>query len=407
METLALESLTPNRPLPQAPHGQTPGVPAGAGPEQLLGFGTFDYDVQADRGVWSDGLYELLEYPAGHRPAATQALFLNHMAPEVAAQKQRQLSDNIRMHQAEYADEFPVTTAAGNLRRIQVTGRRFYDADGQPVRYVGIIRTISSQDGESQQLSRYVDELQRSNKELEEFAYIASHDLQEPLRKISTFSGRLYARYHDELGNEGGQYLDRILASTESMRSLIDNLLDYSRIARGDEPLQPTRLDVILVGVKADLELAIEESKTQVDVETLPMVMGHAQQLTQLFTNLLSNAIKFRRQDAAPVIRVTSTTASPAAIRTAGLNATQLYYSVSVEDNGIGFEPEYAERIFGAFQRLHSKAEYPGTGIGLAICRKIAERHGGTLTAVGAPGKGARFSLLLPVHEFPEHPRVP
>ncbi len=400
METLALEPVTPHRSDLPDPQRQTPRP----GPEQLLGFGTFDYDVRADRAVWSDGFYELLEYPAEGRPVPSMDTFLRHLEPETAAEKLQQVAEDVENGQPEYTDELSIVTAAGNRRRIQITGRRLYDEQGKPVRYVGIVRVVSGPSRDAQQLARYVEELRRSNRELEEFAYIASHDLQEPLRKISTFCGRLYARYHDELSGEGGQYLDRILASAESMRALIDNLLEYSRIARGDEPLQPTRLDVVLLGVKSDLELAIEESKTHLDVGTLPMVMGHAPQLAQLFTNLLSNAIKFRRPEIEPSVRVTAVAATPSAVRAAGLDGSHGFYDITVEDNGIGFEPEYAERIFGAFQRLHSKAEYPGTGIGLAICRKIAERHGGTLTATSAPGHGARFSLLLPAHEFPVHP---
>jgi light-regulated signal transduction histidine kinase (bacteriophytochrome) len=244
-------------------------------------------------------------------------------------------------------------------------------------------------------LSKYIEDLKRSNRGLEEFAYIASHDLQEPLRKISTFSGRLALRYSDIMDDEGRMYLERIIASADSMRMLMDSLLEYSRLTTVDQPTVRTNLGFILKQTTSDLELIIEETGAVVNVEGLPFIIAVPSQMKQLFTNLLSNAIKFRRPGIAPVITVR--TEAPALEDEAYLPSdSRSYHRIVIEDNGIGFEGEYCERIFGIFQRLHGKSEYPGSGVGLAICRKIAEAHGGAIRAENVPGQGARFIILLP-----------
>lgn len=366
--------------------------------ERILRYGTFEFHCAGRELHCSEGVYHLLEYPLHARPEMTPEQLLSHLKEDGhgarAAIKAGLLETNA------VAEDLPqvyeAITYTGNPIWIEVWSKGSYDARQQPVKITGIIRDITGQHEQQQQAQRTLEDLQHSNRELEDFAYVASHDLQEPLRKISTFCGRLYARYHDQLDREGGQYLDRIMASADSMRNLIQNLLDYSRVTQTEEALQPTRLDVLLIGVQADLELVIEETRTEITVEPLPVVMGHAPLLTQLFTNLFSNAIKFRKSSATPKIKVSVAVPSALELAAAGLDAHQSFYRVQVEDNGIGFDPAQAERIFQLFQRLHGKAEFPGTGIGLAICRKIAEQHGGALMAHGAEGKGARFSIYFP-----------
>ncbi len=365
--------------------------------ERILCYGTFAFDYARQAMRWSEGVYHLLEYPDDLRPAITPDRYRNHLHNNHPENLPLPLALNSSVrNEQETTAIYEAVTYTGAAKWIQVWAKCSYNDLGQPVAATGIIRDITGQYEQRQSARKNVEELQRSNRELEDFAYVASHDLQEPLRKINTFCGRLYARYHDQLDREGGQYIDRIMASAESMKNLIQNLLDYSRIAQTEEPLQPTRLDVLLLGVQSDLELIIEETRARIHLMPLPVVMGHAPLLTQLFTNLLSNAIKFRKSDVAPEIKITATTPTPASLAAAGLDAQGTFYCVNVVDNGIGFDPAYAERIFGLFQRLHSKAEFPGTGIGLAICRKIAERHGGTLTATGEEGEGAHFSIYFP-----------
>lgn len=241
-----------------------------------------------------------------------------------------------------------------------------------------------------------IRELNRSNRELEEFAYVASHDLQEPLRKLSTFTERLADRCAGKLNEEGMVYIDRILAATDNMRVLIDNLLEFSRVTRSQTPFGPVDLNEILSNTRNDFELNIEETGAQILNDPLPVISGIGPQLQQLFNNLLSNAIKFHRPGSKPRVDVSVKGLSQNAKLSLHLPARKKYFKIEVQDNGIGFEQEYAERIFQIFQRLHGKVEFPGSGVGLAICKKITENHGGLIYATGKPEQGAVFTIILP-----------
>jgi signal transduction histidine kinase len=234
------------------------------------------------------------------------------------------------------------------------------------------------------QLADVTLRLARSNRDLEDFASVASHDLREPLRKIQTFADRLQTRHGDELSEGGADYLTRMLRSAGRMEDLIDDLLTLSRVATDAEPFGPVDLGAVGRDVVADLEVSIERAGATVELDALPTLDADPVQMRQLLQNLIANAIKFRRPDVPPVVRVTS---EP--------HRDDLCVLV-VEDNGIGFEQKHAERIFGAFERLHGRSRYDGSGVGLAVCRKIAHRHGGEIAAVGAEGEGARFLVLLP-----------
>ena len=245
-------------------------------------------------------------------------------------------------------------------------------------------------------LENKVRELDRSNKELEEFAYIASHDLQEPLRKITSFSERLKEKLPSNLEPDVQLYLNRMLAATDNMRMLIDNLLEFSRTSRISEPFVRTDLNNIISEVIADLELKIEETSTSVTSETLPVIDAIPMQMRQLFTNLFTNAIKFKGDDATPKIEITSSELSDEEKDANHLRVNNKYFKITVKDHGIGFDQEYSMKIFQIFQRLHGKAEYPGSGIGLAICKKIVENHSGRIFATSEAGKGAEFITILP-----------
>lgn len=246
-------------------------------------------------------------------------------------------------------------------------------------------------------------ELVRSNRELQEFAFVASHDLQEPLRKIRAFGDRLMDRYAPLLDERGQDYIRRMQSSSERLQSLIDALLTYSRVTTKARPFAPTDLNRIVQEVLADLDLRVQEVGGQIIVGELATVEADALQMRLLMQNLIGNALKFRSPGSAPVVSITGAWHDEQTGRNGDGNGSVRTYQLTVKDNGIGFDPEYAERIFQVFQRLHGRNEYEGTGVGLAICRKIVERHGGKISATGAPGQGATFSICLPESQVGDH----
>jgi light-regulated signal transduction histidine kinase (bacteriophytochrome) len=240
-------------------------------------------------------------------------------------------------------------------------------------------------------------DLAQRNAELQDFAYAASHDLQEPLRKISTFSELLEVECGGELGEEGRMFIDRIRQSVRRMSMLISGLLSYSHVATRTQPFQKVDLNQIIEGVLEDLQLLLEETGGRVEVESLPSIEADPIQMRRLFQNFIENALKFRRSGVPAVIRITP--GEPAAIRDVG---GRQMCTIDVIDNGIGFEEKYLDRIFVPFQRLHTLRVYEGAGLGLAICKRVVERHEGTITARSTPGRGTTFTISLPVNHVPE-----
>jgi signal transduction histidine kinase len=250
----------------------------------------------------------------------------------------------------------------------------------------------------TQELRLYSEELSRSNRELEDFAFVASHDLQEPLRKIQAFGDRLEASFSQELGEQGLDYMKRMRNAAQRMSLLINDLLDFSRINTRGRDFAATNLADVVNGALDDLEIAIAESNAQINIGNLPVIQADSSQLSQLFLNLLSNSLKFRLLDRAPLITITAAVHQPNIMQQA---ICQDWYVITLTDNGIGFAEEYAEKIFTPFQRLHGRSEYKGTGIGLAVCRRIVERHRGLIYASGEQGVGATFTLILPADGTP------
>lgn len=284
-----------------------------------------------------------------------------------------------------------------------------YQKDNTQVLIIISVRNMAGHDeNEVKRLKRFraemIEELQRSNKDLEEFAYIASHDLQEPLRKISTFSGRLAEKFSGQLSTEGDLYIDRIMASAANMRNLIDNLLEFSRVSREKQAFAPLNLNLILHQVKNDLELSIEETGTRIMADSLPTVDSSFPQMKQLFNNIINNAIKFHKPGQPPVIEITAELLSKEKKQDLKLSEEKEYCKLEFCDNGIGFEEEYATKIFQIFQRLHGKSEFPGSGIGLAICKKIVDQHHGIIYAENRLDKGACFTIILPLKQTSLNP---
>jgi light-regulated signal transduction histidine kinase (bacteriophytochrome) len=228
-------------------------------------------------------------------------------------------------------------------------------------------------------------QVEESNERLQQFAYVVSHDLQEPLRMITSYLELLDRRYGDELDEDAEEFIEFAVDGAERMRAMIEGLLEYSRIETRGNPFEPVDLEVLFDEIRTDLQVALEENDGELAVESLPTVSGDRSQLRQLFQNLLQNSIKYTGDDP-PRIHVE-------AERSDG------EWIVAVSDEGIGIDPEDQDRIFDVFDRLHSREEYEGTGIGLSLCRRIAERHGGTVEVESEPGEGSTFFVTLPAAE--------
>lgn len=286
----------------------------------------------------------------------------------------------------EQLEDFEVHHAFPEIgpRTMLLNARRLEDPAGtRPPLILLAIEDVTERKQAEAAVRRYTAELERSNAALAEFASVASHDLQEPLRKVRTFGDRLARALGEHLNETARDSLTRMQDATARMQGLINDLLAYSRLSTGEIRFAPVDLDEVVRAAVHDLDDAIQRTGATVELHALPTLEADAAQMRRLFQNLLGNALKFRRPDEAPWVRVAG-----------GLDDAQCV--VTVADRGIGFDDEYAERIFGIFQRLHGRTEYEGSGIGLAICRKIVERHDGTIVGRRNAEGGATFTVTLP-----------
>ena len=242
-------------------------------------------------------------------------------------------------------------------------------------------------------------ELERSNSELSSFSYVASHDLQEPLRKIQGFGNLIMNAELANLSDSGKDYFNRMIKAASRMQALIDSLLEFSRTSTDIRNFEETDLNELLEEVKKDMRERIESSGAVINAHSLPKLPVIPFQFRQLLVNLLGNSIKYAKKDVPPVIEVSAKKIPARDLPEDFTVSSADYYRISICDNGIGFEQEYADKIFVLFQRLHGKNEYTGSGIGLAICKKIAENHSGWISAESEPGVGATFHFYLPVRE--------
>ncbi len=266
-----------------------------------------------------------------------------------------------------------VFPAEASISKIDVAGRRIYTA---------VVRDVTERRHAERALTEQARELSRSNADLEQFAYVASHDLQEPLRMVASYTQLLARRYGDRLDEDAHEFIGYAVDGVQRMQALINDLLAYSRAGSRAVALEPVELDAVLDRVLANLGPAVEDAGATVTRDPLPTVAGDAGQLAQVLQNLVANAMKFRGQE-------------PPRVHVSAARGEGGEWTVSVADNGIGIAPEFVDRIFVIFQRLHNRAEYEGTGIGLSICKKIVERHGGRIWVESAPGAGAAFLFTL------------
>ncbi|MCU4974017.1 PAS domain S-box protein [Halobacteria archaeon AArc-m2/3/4] len=339
--------------------------------------GTWEWHIPDDRMVTSASFAK--KY--GIDPdAATEGVSLDQFVSAIhdddRERVERKIEDAIESGE-DYEEEYRVWNADDDLRWVVARGHVEYGDDGTPVSFPGALADIT----ERKQFERRLEE---SNERLEQFAYAASHDLQEPLRMVTSYLQLIERRYADELDEDGQEFIDFAVDGADRMYDMIEGLLEYSRVERRGDPFEPVELDAVLADVRQDLEMKIEESDATITAESLPRVEGDPGQLRQVFQNLLANAVEYSDEDP-PQVTIS-------AVR----NGSEV--RISVTDEGIGIDPDDRERVFELFQSLHAQDDHSGsgTGIGLALCQRIVERHGGDIWLESEPGDGATFSFTLP-----------
>ncbi|GAB3773881.1 hypothetical protein GCM10028818_15850 [Spirosoma horti] len=382
---------------------------------QAAQVGTWDYNIETGQAQWSTICKRLFGLPED--APVTAATLMAQVHPD-DRERVAQANANILSPQSDGDHNviFRTLRVGGAPRWVQAKGKTILNDEGRILRFNGIVFDVTELKQTQEALRQSADvleqrvaertqelkeanlQLKKSNENLAEFAYIASHDLQEPLRKIQSFGDILRDQYETQL-DEGVMYLERMQSAARRMSTLIKDLLTFSRLSTRQENTKTVSLTDVVSYVLHDLELAIQETGADIYVDPLPSIKGDASQLAQLFQNLVSNALKFGHSGAKPVIEVrtecVTATDLPLAVRP--VRAAVTYQRIDVSDNGIGFDEKYVERIFQVFQRLHSTSKYAGTGIGLAICEKVVVNHGGAITARSQPGQGTTFSVYLPL----------
>ena len=264
--------------------------------------------------------------------------------------------------------------------------------------YIGFVGTCIDITERKQAILLANDELREKNKDLEQFAYVASHDLQEPLRKIQSFGELLKTRFENDVPEQAIDYINRMQKSATRMRNLVNDLLTFSRVTSRAKPFIKIKLNKEIKEIISDLEIILKETRGEIIVDDLPDIDADPSQLTQLLTNIINNGLKYHRKDVPPTIKITCQILEGTAVSPPQIGTREMV-QLTISDNGIGFDEKYVDRIFEPFQRLHGRNEFEGTGIGLAICKKIIERHNGNITARSIEGEGTNFIIQLPLKQ--------
>ncbi|MCF6128749.1 CHASE3 domain-containing protein [Flavobacterium sp. AS60] len=356
-------------------------------------FGSWQLNVDTKEYTFSDNSYRLL----GYEPKAffaSQENFMKYIHPDDLSAF-RDASSKMIENGTMSPFTYRVIRKDKKVRYFRTTARIVTNKSGEEI-LIGTTSDVTEEVLASLSLEQQNIELEASNKELVAFNYVASHDLQEPLRKIQTFVSRLADKEYDNLSESGKEFMTRINNSVERMRILIDDLLQYSRTTKIEKVFESTDLNDLFENAKSDLLQSIEEKNAVIKNEKLPTMTVIPFQIQQLFANLIGNSLKYSKADIAPKIKISCKRVIAFEEELIPKKTKDKFYKITFTDNGIGFEQEYAEKIFILFNRLHNKNEYVGTGIGLAICKKIVENHKGFIFAEGKPNVGATFTIYLP-----------
>lgn len=363
--------------------------------ETLANMGSWKWDETNQTLLWSDGLYKILGQDSETFTPSWNSFFENTYEGDYSLVEDflKRIKDR-----EGFGLEYRIQTN-GTVKYLSLTSKPGMDASKAGFDILGTVIDVTKQKMYETQLKKYTLELQRSNEDLEQFAYVASHDLQEPLRKIRAFGDRLLNRYKKQLEGQGEDYIQRMQSASIRMQTLIEDLLSFSRVSRSTEIFQRLDMNSIMQEVVEDLDIQIKRERAIVNVGHLPGITAEKMQIKRLFQNLINNAIKFHKPNQSPQVDVDGKIVRHKEIQSElGISLPDVTYAwIMIKDNGIGFEEKYKEKIFNIFQRLHGRMEYEGTGIGLAICRKIVTNHKGYITARSIENVGSEFIVILPV----------
>ncbi len=356
--------------------------------------GNWIWHVEDNRFEYSDNLYRLL----GEEPQSFKSTLENYMAfihPDDLYKVTEQVNKMMAFEDLPFVN-YRIVQKNGSIKHFRAYGKILIDSEGDR-KLLGTTADITEEVENYRLIEDRNLELERNNKELASFNYVASHDLQEPLRKIQTFISRLEDNEKENLSTNGKLYIERIKSSSARMRSLIDDLLQFSRTNKSEESFEDSNINLLLETAKHDLAEIISDKRAWISSDKLPSMKVIPFQIKQLFLNLLSNSLKYSRENIAPVITITYSQIKASDLPKVKYSKYSLYHAIMVKDNGIGFDQHYAEKIFILFNRLHNKNEYSGNGIGLSICKKIVENHNGYITSEGTLDQGCTFTFYLPI----------
>jgi len=352
--------------------------------------GYYEWDIETNELNCNNLYKKIFGFSDDHHP--TYSDFSSKILAKDLDIRKRAIDKAIKirgMYNAEYRIQHP----DGDIRWIKSFGKAVYNDHGKPVKLIGMILNITEHKQFAEELSRQVRErtaeLKQTNSDLLQFAHVASHDLKEPVRKVKIFSGRIKDEFQKILPEKGKMYLEKIQHSTDRMLSMIEGVLMYSTLSDLNQAIEKVDLNLVLENIEKDLEILIEEKKASIKKDDFPLINGVPVLIYQLFYNLINNALKFSKNGEESLISI--------AYKWEQLSSGA-YIKITVSDNGIGFSEEHVDKMFDAFIRLNSKDKYEGTGLGLALCKKIVERHHGKIFASGVNNQGAVFTILLPLN---------